>query len=69
MSKSRPIGIKFPSGTPTITLFYGTDDETSARIYAPKSDKPYAKMDGVTYYLTKNEIKNLRAMLGAFKNE
>lgn len=65
--QARPVGLRVPSGTPTITLFYGTEDETTAKIYGVKTNKPYAKLYGVKYYLTEQEIKNLEAMLGAFK--
>lgn len=62
MSKKRNVVRSFPSGILKLELFGGTDDAVRVRIFKADSEKPFARYCGKTYYLSPEEVKDLRML-------
>ena len=61
----RSISLAFPSCTARLWLWEGTEDEEAFRIYGVRSEAPYVRAYGVTYYLTEEEKKTLKHLMNA----
>lgn len=62
----RTISIGFPSMTPKLTMWEGTEDEEQFVIKGLKT-KPYIKAYGIRYDLTAQEVKTMKHMLQAMQ--
>lgn len=60
----RTISVGFPSMTPKLTMWEGTDDEEKFTIKG-LSTKPYIKAYGVRYELTSQEARTAQEMVKA----
>lgn len=60
----RPINVGLPSGTITLVLYSGTEDEKKAHIYGIRTDRPYVWINGQRDYLTDEEVHLIRKLIG-----
>lgn len=69
MSDKRKVSIGMPSGFPKIELFGGTDDAVRVRIFKEFTSKPFARYRGQVYFLTPEEIQDLRILQNTAKKQ
>lgn len=62
MQEKRNVICAFPRGILKLELFGGTDDAVCVRIFKANSNKPFVRYHGKQYYLTPEEISDLRVL-------